>query len=412
MRKIAVILALFANFSLMFAQGGSNYSVFGIGDIHTNLVARYESVGGTSIAFPSNYAINTRNPAMWADVQTTRIQAGYNYNLRQVLDANEDVIQSNASANHIMGLLAIDTAKGISVSFGIMPYSSVNYLVKKLEFIDTDGFNIRGESKYQGAGGVSQAYLGVSYSPFDFVKLGFSAAGFFGNLYQNISTVFYDYVNQNQVNRRSTIIRGSLLKSGVVLSPFKNFNLGFYYDVMPSYRNEVQIFFDGTDEKNYVKNDSTRIEFVNTKLPDAFGVGFSYQYNNLVFGGDFSMQDFTNFELNKTDRFDYTNSFSASVGFSRLGVGGFRKTIFDKTTYNIGAGMKKLYYKVFGEDINEYYVSVGADIPVAGNFMINSSFTFGKRGLVKGQLLQENFFKLNMSFSLGETWFQRFKDDY
>ncbi len=410
MRKINLIIAFFilANIQL-FAQGGSNYSIFGVGDIQNSHSARFEAIGGTSIAIPSPYAINLKNPAQWANVMTTRIQAGYNYNLRNIEQGIDNMYQSNAAVNQIMGIFAIDTSKGIAASFGVVPYSSVNYLVKKHERISDNNFDIAGESLYQGSGGISQAFLGLSTKIFNWFKVGLSFSTFFGKSNQSINTVFYDYINQNQINRKSTINRGFLLKGGLVLEPIKNLYFGFIYDKVLSTKSETEIYFDGT--YNYVTNDSTHSYTLDAKLPDSYGVGIGYQLNEYIFGADFTMQDFSNFTLNKNDKFEYRNSFNASAGISRIGQGGFRKTFFDKVTYNLGVGYKQLYYKVFGQDINEYYGSFGLDIPVSNYFWINTAFTFGVRGVNENNAIKETFGRLNVNLSIGETWFKPFSDE-
>lgn len=410
MRKQYLIIALFVLTNIqIFAQGGSNYSIFGVGDIHNNLSARYEAIGGTSIAIPSIYAINLKNPAQWANVQNTRIQAGYNYNLRNIEQGSYNMYQSNASVNQILGIFAIDTSKGIAASFGIVPYSSINYLVKKHEIIKNNNFDIAGESLYQGSGGISQVFLGLSSDIFKWLKVGLSFSSYFGKSNQSINTVFYDYVNQNQINRKSTINRGFSLKGGLVVEPIKNLYFGLIYDKVLSTKNETEIYFDGT--YNYVKNDSTYSYSIDAKLPDTYGIGIGYQLNEYIFGADLTMQDFSNFILNKNDKFEYRNSFTASAGISRIGSGGFRKTFFDKVTYNLGIGYKQLYYKVLGQDINEYYGSVGIDIPVSNYFWINSAFTFGVRGVTANNAIKETFGRLNINVSIGETWFRPFSDE-
>lgn len=411
MKNIKIIFAIFIICSVqILAQGGSNYSIFGIGDIHNNIGARYEAMGGTSIAVPSIYNINTKNPALWTYVQNTRIQAGYNYNLRHIEQGDNKMYQSNASVNQFLGIFAIDTAKGISASFGILPYSSVNYYIKKNERIKNANFDIYGESMYEGSGGVSQAYLGAAANIFRNLKVGLSVSAFFGKLNQNINTIFYDYINQTLINRRSTIVRGSSLKAGIIFEPVKNLLIGAVYDKTLAFHNEIEVFYDGS--YNYVKNDSTYSMFYDYKLPDVFGAGVSYQINNYLIAADFSMQDFTNFGLNKTNKFEYRNSYNASIGLSRIGEGGFRKTIFDKTTYNLGMGYRQLYYKVFGQDINEYYGSVGFDVPVSYYFWLNTGFTFGVRGVNTNGAIKETFGRLNVNISLGETWFRPYKEEY
>ncbi|ROL61749.1 hypothetical protein D9V86_04140, partial [Bacteroidetes/Chlorobi group bacterium ChocPot_Mid] len=48
--SVAVVLlfSVFFNSQNLFSQGGSNYSIFGIGDIETSTGSAYESLAGTS----------------------------------------------------------------------------------------------------------------------------------------------------------------------------------------------------------------------------------------------------------------------------------------------------------------------------------------------------------------------------
>ena len=80
-----------------------------------------------------------------------------------------------------------------------------------------------------------------------------------------------------------------------------------------------------------------------------------------------------------------------ALGCSRLGNTSARAEFFDKITYNFGVGYKQLYYNVNNTDVNEYYGSLGFDIPVVGTTLINTAFTFGVRGENSGKNISETF---------------------
>ncbi len=410
MKLLKLLTAFVCLSSLALAQGGSNYSMYGIGDIYNNLGARYEGMGGVGIAIPSATAINLKNPAMWSFVETTRIQAGYHYNQRHLESGEYKLNQSNASVNQVLTIFSIDTAKGISVSFGILPYSSVNYYIKKVNEIKNDEFDYYSESLYQGSGGVSTAYIGGTSKITDNFRLGLQANVFFGTMKHHIRTLSYDGINQEQISQRSEIISGSALRAGLFYEPIKNLYVGAFYEKNLKFKTETEIFYDG--QLNSVKNDSTYSLFYDLEFPDSYGLGLAYQTGKFLFGGELSVQDFSNFKLDKNAQVKYKNSMSMALGCSRLGSTGLRANFLDKITYNFGVGYKQLYYNVNNQDINEYYGSIGFDIPVVGTTLINSAFTFGVRGKNSGNNISETFFRMNINLSLGETWFKPFKQEY
>ncbi len=404
------ILALIFATSVVFAQGGSNYSAYGIGDIHNNLGAHYEGLGGVGIAMPSHSSINLKNPALWSFVESTRLQLGYHYNQRQIEQGSDVINQSNAAVNQILGIFSIDTSKGISVAFGILPYSSVNYYIKRYEIIKNDEFDFAGESFYQGSGGVSTAFIGVSSEITNNFRIGLQANAFFGKIKHHIRTLFYDGINQEQINQRSEAVSGAALKGGLFYEPIDNLYIGAYYEKNLNFKTETEIYYDG--QLNSVKNDTTFSNTYDIEFPDSYGIGLAYEAGKFLIGGELSIQDFTNFKFERNDNVKFKNSVTAALGLSRMGNRGFRADFLDKITYNFGLGYKQLYYNVSGQDINEIYGSIGLDIPIVGSTMFNTAFTFGIRGKNEGSIISEKFFRMNINLSMGESWFKPFKQDY
>ena len=126
---IISVLAVFLQINSLYSQGGSNYSIFGVGDIYSSASAYYEGLGGTSIAFPSEHSINTKNPALWSLVKNTRLHAGYRFHQNLVTKGENQLLQNNGQVDGVFSIFAIDSAMGLAASFGIYPYSSVNYLI-------------------------------------------------------------------------------------------------------------------------------------------------------------------------------------------------------------------------------------------------------------------------------------------
>ena len=122
------LLLIIINFEAR-SQGGSNYTAFGVGDIYQTVDAAYMGVGGTCIAYPSAHGINPMNPALWTNVTSTRLQAGYLFN-QHVVDQNKSqLLQNNGKVSGIQALFAVDTSMGLCLTMGIVPYTMVNYYI-------------------------------------------------------------------------------------------------------------------------------------------------------------------------------------------------------------------------------------------------------------------------------------------
>ena len=78
----------------------------------------------------------------------------------------------------------------------------------------------------------------------------------------------------------------------------------------------------------------------------------------------------------------------------------------DKMQLNVGGGWHQLYYSVNGIDIEEFFGSVGMQLPIAGSAMIDIALQGGKRG--SSDLVQEMFLRFGFSVSAGEVWFRPF----
>lgn len=58
------------------------------------------------------------------------------------------------------------------------------------------------------------------------------------------------------------------------------------------------------------------------------------------------------------------------------------------------------------ESINDYGMTFGLGLPV-GLSKINIGFELGKKGTTTQNLIQENYFNLNIGLSLSDLWFRK-----
>jgi len=105
------------------------------------------------------------------------------------------------------------------------------------------------------------------------------------------------------------------------------------------------------------------------------------------------------------------------VNASSIALGGFFvpdynsfSSYWKRATYRAGLHFENTGLEINNETINEFGISFGVGLPV-GNIFSNANlgFELGKRGTTNQNLVQENFFNLNISLSLNDRWFQKRK---
>jgi len=385
------------------AQGGSNYSAFGIGELHHGIGAAYDALAGTSIAVPFDGAISNGNPAQWSFLKTTRLQTGYRFNQQRVENDKNILWQNNGKIDGMLINFCLDTALAANINLGFSAYSSVNYLIALPITIDECGIKKTGKTIYQGQGGISQAWLGAAVKPLKWASIGASVFTLFGNIEKSAATILY---GRNSVPSRTYMrdVYSSLgFRFGLLLEPTHNLFLGAYTEINPTLTADRELVFQSAYAKDSTITSTNIFDY-----PSLFGFGFSYSFNKFMIAADYIQRDYTNFTYNNGNaRFrKYSN---ISFGFARLGQFGYKKTFLDRATLMLGAGYKQKYLSVQGTPIDEYYGSFGISAPLIGFARLDAAITLGVRGTIDKGLIRENFGRLTISLSIGDIWFQPYK---
>jgi len=412
-RSFIIILFLIVALSgKLLSQGGSNYSLWGIGDIYSNSSAFYEGLAGTSIAFPSENSVNTTNPALWSIVNETRLVAGYRFNQNYVVNDNNNLLQNNGKLNGIHMLFSVDTSMGLSIGLAIYPYSSVNYMVSNTQEFEVDGNEIKTIAEYQGSGGITRALFGGSIKLFNELSVGAYGFANFGYSQTNTEVVAYGLYSYPASSEGYDYYSGSGFNIGLNFTPFKDFNIGAFYEGYSDIETECDITYLNYSDPiygNVVPDTTIHGSTGSFIMPDGYGLGASYKTGKFIIGADATFQDFSKLDYRSGPSTKFVNSGRYSIGVSRIGNKAYYAPYLDKITYNFGIGYKNLYYQIAGQDISETYLSVGLELPIVGNALIGTGLTFGSRGTTNAGLVQEYFGRLMIDITLGETWFVPFR---
>ncbi|MCX7880824.1 MAG: hypothetical protein N2517_09220 [Ignavibacteria bacterium] len=404
--KIFTILVSIAIFSSYpgFSQGGSNYSIYGIGDIIANSNAVFDALGSTSIALPIENSINVINPASWGFLTQTRIRGGYRFNQHLIKSGNSQLLQNNGKVDGLTYALSIDTAYGASIVFGFYPFSSVNYFISKRDIVYIDNLSLSIENQYQGSGGLSQAILGFSLKPFYSLYFGASLLVDFGTINSSIRTLVYGSNASSAITEKHDYFLGTGFRGGLIYKPYENLLFGMFFETHGQTRlvSEVQNIYELT-------LDTTFISEHKIQLPNAFGFGVSYRIGRYLVAADYSNRNFSVLEYNRGPKTSFHPENKFSLGFSILG----KKSLFvpytEQITYNFGSYFKHLYPAIEKNFIKEFAFSFGMEFPLVGSATLNSGVVLGGR-IPKTSLLPNEYFgRLIFEITLGETWFVPFR---
>lgn len=399
-----LILIIFLNILVQFSafsQGGSNYSLFGIGDLNRNGGAFYDGMGGTSISVPSEYAINMRNPAMWSYNENTRLQFGYKFNQHLNESANQTLYQNNGKLNDVLAIFSIDTSLGISVSMGLYSYTAVNYYVSSKNSLTNGDLTVSGETRYQGSGGISNAYLGMSIRPLEYLSIGASVTGHLGNIKSLSQTRYNEDFAFLSVNNRTTAYRGLSTRLGFNFTGIENLSIGSFININSN--------MNATSTLEYFSQfqaDTTTLSRTNFALPTELGFGLAYKTGKFIIATDLITQNFSNFDFNQRLNTNYQNNLNLSLGVRRLPNTNRSAATLDKLGYSFGLTYSNLYYNVNNTNISELSGSFGINIPIPGTGMIDMTLFLGNRGTTDNGLINEYFGRYVVNMSIGDTWFK------
>ncbi len=408
--NISILLLTLACSQFAMAQGGSNYSLFGIGDMTPAIGAQFKGLNGTSIAFPEELGINTVNPAMWSTVVSTRLQIGYSFNQHLNTTEGKDLLQNNGKLSGIQGIFSIDTSMGIAASFGIIPFSNVNFKVANPFVINNANISFSGRTVYSGIGGLNKAYIGGASNIYGGLSVGASLFAVFGKTEYNSETYFFDEYYYTANNNTKEKYSGAGYSLGMYFEGPYNLNFGAYYETF----NSVSVTSDLTYTSDLVADTSFRDVF-DFNLPAAYGFGLSHKTGKFILGADVAFRNFSDLEYRKFDNSEFGENTRISVGVSRLGNKSAGADFLDEITYRVGAGYQNMYYKVNQRNgtgktaISEYSLSFGMSMPLPGTAFMDAALQIGSRGTTENGLIREYFARLSVDLSIGETWFKPFR---
>ncbi|MFV0390936.1 MAG: hypothetical protein ACK5KP_03495 [Paludibacteraceae bacterium] len=383
----------------------SPYTRFGYGEITESSATEIRSMGGAGIANRSKNTINVLNPASHSSVDSMTFMFDVAVGARLSRFSGQSDRKNTFNSNLEYLTIRFPFSDWMGFSAGILPYSFSGY-----NFYQNDTINVSRvpdepervvpfTRSFNGSGGFSQVYGGLSVELFKHVSLGVNAYYMFGNVSNNRTLVFGE----------STGISSSLYSNQINVSDTRlRYGMQLYNTFAEKHDVTLGLIYENKNKLNgtfVAQLDGDTIHHKDGfELPRVLGLGLNYTFNKkLTVGVDYTMQNWGDaLFFNKTD--SLVNHRKLSVGAEYIPDPNGRE-YRNRIRYRIGFNTGNPYYKISNNtQPNDFSVTVGVGLPTrTGRSLMNASIEYARIG--SSMLLREDYLKLTFSTSINENWF-------
>ena len=436
-RKLEKIL-LITVFMLMgvcaFAQSGtygaySPYSIYGVGEISKGGTAYTRSMGGVGIASRNKRFININNPAAVTARDTLSFMADFGLVQKNTLFSQNDLRSAKNTFNIYDFVMSFPLWRSSAFMVGITPFSDVGYnfshVEKEPSIIGHTG-NITYDS--YGAGSVYQIFLGAGATFWKRVSVGAEVIYYFGNI-DKVVNMDYANTSYRSINSGNDIaVRGVTGKFGlqyeqkvggnVSIIAGATYRLGTNlrgYSTTYRYANQSSVSDTLNFKVDTLKNSGVR-------FGDELGVGIS------VKGGDkwtaefnYTRSEWTGTGMGSAAGFAVKGNMNFTPAVSQSFRAGFEivpnrndiRYYLKRCAYRAGVYYDQEYYKVNGNDIHTYGITLGVTLPVFRWYNgISIGVDFGQRAFnpksaSESNVVREQYVAFNLGFNIHDIWFQK-----
>lgn len=432
---ITAVLVLLASISVnaqITAQ--SPFSRYGIGNVKSSLLPQYKAMGGagTAVNKPTGYDyINMQNPASYAGINFTTIDAGVSGSITTIKKGSESASGFNGTLSHVA--FAFPVTRRSALSFGLIPYSELGYNFTNKSTITGAPGSANPASQnvnnvYSGEGGLNKAYFGYGYQIGDHLRVGANAEYIFGNLIENRAVEFYEDASAlaSRIQNKNSI-------GGVA------FSYGLQYDIRLDSKTTLNFGYSGSSAStiNSTKTflatkylydgvtgeDNSTVETIDSiasgkskfKLPLVHNFGISLQKTNKwMIAADFRLGNWSQLAIDGVNQ-GLQNSWGASLGGQITPDISSINSYMKRVDYRFGLSYDKSYIRISDKDVKQMGLSFGLGLPLANSaqrtafYKMNFTTEIGRRGTMEANTLQENYINLHLGFTINDQWFRRFK---
>ena len=417
-KALFLVVVIFMTTGGVFAQSdiSSPYSRFGLGTMSKNKSnTMLQGMGGISNAIDGKYLLNNANPASYAEMDslTFLFDAGFYMKYATYHTANASERGSDASFDYFD--MGFGVTRWWKMGLGATPMSNRSY-TSTADF--TWAYDYPYSIDYDGVGGLNKLYWANGFKVLKNLSLGVKMNYVFGNVTDETTLYYPDYVNF--INERRTVnlsFSDLTFDLGLIykhqIKKDYNLTVGLTYSLpanMKAHRNVfIRTMFKGyggltenvIDTIFYSGN-----ERVDVKYPQGIGAGVTLQKGeNWLVGVDFNWSNWKSFRMNNVND-SLQDSWNIAVGASYTPTHTSVSSYMRKVNYRAGFHYDQTFFNIYGKSINKYGVTFGLGLPIQrAQTTINIAAEIGRMGTTKNNLVSESYFNISFGVSIHDRWF-------
>ena len=421
-KKIVLSFTLFVTGLLGFSQENTSspYSYYGLGDVRFRGTNDARAMGGLNITGDS-INLNLLNPGSYSKLKLVNFVVGGTSTFNNLKSNTSSEKATRTSLDY----LAIGIPMGkFGASFGIIPYSAIGYKIQSSTIDENnDGNPIQRNKQFAGDGNINKIYLGTAYSFSKKFSAGVNLEYNFGKVNNIFRESIIDLIDNSNVQLGTREINSGEI-SGLSL------NFGLLYDTKITSKMKLYTSLTYQPEANLNLEKSRNVATVNytingieltansidvdvpdSKLtvPSKFSLGTGIgETNKWLLGAELTLANTKkqNNIFDTSENITFKNSQKFTLGGFYIPKYDSFSNYFSRIIYRGGFRYETSGLEIKNETIKDYGMNFGLGLPV-GISKIDIGFEFGKRGTIKQNLIQENYFNLSIGLSLSDKWFKR-----
>ncbi|MDD2792918.1 MAG: hypothetical protein PHD73_07045 [Sediminibacterium sp.] len=383
----------------------SPYSIAGIGDIETTDNGRFGASGSTGVSRREIGFYNFSNPASLTVIPYKSVN--YDIMIRgrnSKFKTPETDTFTNTSKDFVVKTisLSLKVTPKIAFSFGLKPFSSVNY-----QFTGGAALNDRNidYARYiDGSGGINQVYFSIAREISKSLSAGLTASWLFGSLKKN-TTYYNETIGLNVEKKEFDFYAGAGLKGGIQYYPTSSGNWQQSAGLTATVYNSLK----GEKTLDYLENNiavkSLEPEKIQFRMPVSVVGGYRIaNKKGLGFQVQGSYHQWPKQQLN-LNNITISNAFGFSTGIEYS-----KKTILSGYTaeqYYLACGFRfeQSYMRLNDNSLNEYAFTLGGGKNISPVISINADIEIGRRGQVSLKQISEKYFQYSIGITLKDIWY-------
>ncbi len=429
-RNFFCAVALLLGCNVMNAQDGaysaySPYSIFGVGDIARQGTAYNKSMAGVGIASRTNRFVNYVNPAAVSASDTLSFMLDFGVNLDGKMYKQGDVKSASNIFNIYNFVFSVPVYRRSALVAGITPFSSVGYDFSH-DIEDPDILASAGNVNYRsyGDGDLYQIFVGGGATFWKKLSVGAQFLYYFGNIDKSTTMDFSSSSYRDIYSGYSLNLHAVGGKFGVqydqALAPGLNMTVGATYRTSSRLKGFVKDYKYATissSSDTLHHNIDTLAQGKAVKIADEYGVGIALRKGDkwrVEF--DYTRSNWSNSNFEHTTGFANRGDATFSTTFAQSFRAGFEivpnrndiRYYMRRCAYRAGAYYDRDYYKMNGNTVNSYGITLGITLPVfRWHNGVSIGIDLGQRGSEKNGMILERYAKFSVGFNIHDIWFQK-----